>query len=71
MGSQVEDVRLGERAPEDTGGTRPSGPLELVLETFSKNPLGKPSEGTTENFTFCSSRTHSFVSDIGAKGQGR
>ena len=33
------------RAPEDTGGTRPSGRRQLVLEILSKNPLGKPSLG--------------------------
>ena len=43
LASQVGDVRLENRAPEDPGETGPAGHSYLVFKTFSNNPLGTPS----------------------------
>ena len=41
-------LRIAGEPPEDCGGTRLSGDRQLVLKNFSKNPLGKPSEGKSK-----------------------
>ena len=42
LGSQVENVRLGEASDRGSGGHR-AGRSELVFKKTSKNPLDKPS----------------------------